>query len=93
MSFKVLWTFTYPNGTTRQGEQSFEHTFVSAGETTVGPCRLAVYQKAVKLTAGGQTQSFFQTYFPELRVGVTSLTSEVAFVSLSSSFEPMRMAR
>lgn len=93
VSFKVLWTLTYRNGSTRQAEQSFDHAFVSAGEATVGSCRLAVVQKAVKSTAGGQTRSLFQTYFPELRVGVTSLTSEVSFISLSTSFEPMRMVQ
>ncbi|WP_028136701.1 hypothetical protein [Bradyrhizobium japonicum] len=93
VSFKVLWTFTYRNGTTRQAEQSFDHIFVSAGETVVGSCGLAVYRKAVKFTAGGQTKSLFLTYFPELRVAVTSPASEPAFISLSTSFEPIRMLR
>lgn len=93
VSFKVLWTFTYRNGTSQQAEQEFDYTFVSAGDTTAGPCTLTVYRRAVKLTAGGKTSSFFQTYFPELRVAVSSATSEVAFVGLSTSFEPLRMLR
>ncbi|WP_091888074.1 hypothetical protein [Bradyrhizobium sp. Rc2d] len=95
VSYKVSWTFKYRNGTARQVEQGVDYTFVSAGETTIGSCALAVYRGEVKFTdvTSGRTDRMFHIYFPELRIGVTSLTPEPVFVSLSTSFEPLRMLR
>lgn len=95
VSYKVSWTFKYRNGTTRQSEQGIDYTFVSAGETTIGSCALAVYRGEIKFTdvRSGQTDRMFNLYFPELRLSVTSLTPEPVFVSLSTSFEPFRMFR
>lgn len=95
VSYKVAWTFRYRNGTTRQVEQGIDYNFVSAGETTIGSCTLAVYRAEITFTdvRSGQASRMFHTYFPELRIAVTSLTPEVIFVSLTTLFEPLRMLR
>lgn len=54
-----------------------------------------MYRAEVRYTdvKSGQTDRMFQTYFPELRIVVTSLSPEPVFVSLTTSFVPFRMIR